>query len=72
MALSNSKPLSAGGPIEHLVLVLGHPMLVNAARDAVVQWRYKPTLLNGTPVEVMTPTSLSVFTLSQKGRGIES
>jgi protein TonB len=33
------------------------PQLDKAALDAVVQWRYTPTLLNGEPVElVMTVT----------------
>jgi protein TonB len=42
------------GTIENLQLLSGHPMLVAAARDAILQWRYKPTLLNGEPVEVIT------------------
>ena len=33
-------------------LICGHPLLVNAARQAVKQWKYQPTLLNGTPVDV--------------------
>lgn len=35
-------------------LVSGHPLLVQAAIDAVRQWIYDPTLLNGQPVEVVT------------------
>ncbi len=46
--------ISKSGSIENLQLVHGHPMLVAAARDAILQWRYKPTLLNGEPVEVIT------------------
>ena len=46
--------ISKEGNIEHLQLVRGHPLLVNAAREAVLQWRYRPTLLNGRPVEVIT------------------
>jgi protein TonB len=38
--------------------------LVAAAMDAVKQWRYKPTLLNGEPIEVMTTIDVN-FTLSQ-------
>jgi periplasmic protein TonB len=30
----------------------GHPLLIPAALKAVLQWRYEPTLLNGTPVAV--------------------
>ena len=35
-----------------------HPGLVQAATDAVRQWRYKPTLLNGEPVEVLTTVTV--------------
>jgi protein TonB len=37
---------------------------VNAAREAVLQWKYRPTLLNGQPVEVITDIIVN-FTLSQ-------
>jgi protein TonB len=30
----------------------GHPLLIPAALNAVLQWKYQPTLLNGTPVAV--------------------
>jgi protein TonB len=30
----------------------GHPILIPAALNAVLQWKYQPTLLNGTPVAV--------------------
>ncbi len=52
------------GVIENLQLIHGHPLLVNAARDAVLQWRYRPTLLNGQPVEVLTTITVN-FVLSQ-------
>lgn len=52
------------GTIQNLTLVSGHPLLVPAAREAVVQWLYKPTLLNGDPVEVVTQIDVN-FTLSQ-------
>ena len=39
------------GLIKSVKVVSGHPMLVNAAVEAVKQWRYRPTLLNGQPVE---------------------
>lgn len=42
------------GTIQNLQMVSGHPLLFQAARDAVKQWLYKPTLLNGQPVEVAT------------------
>jgi protein TonB len=51
------------GSIINLQLVSGHPMLVQSALDAVKQWRYKPYLLNGEPVEVDTEILVN-FTLS--------
>ena len=46
--------ISRDGTITSLVVVSGHPLLVGAALDAVKQWRYRPTLLDGEPVEVDT------------------
>jgi len=40
------------GHVSNIMLVSGHPLLVEAAKDAVSQWIYRPTLLNGDPVEV--------------------
>ncbi len=56
--------ISKDGNIENLQLVRGHPLLVQAAREAVLQWKYRPTLLNGQPVEVITDIIVN-FTLSQ-------
>jgi protein TonB len=42
------------GTIKAVKVVSGHPMLVAAASEAVKQWRYRPTLLNGQPVETET------------------
>jgi len=55
--------ISKDGSIENLTLVSGHPMLAPAAIDAVKQWKYKPYLLNGEPVEVDTEVQVN-FTLS--------
>jgi protein TonB len=52
------------GSIQNLTLVSGHPLLVQSATEAVKQWRYKPTLLNGEPVEVVTQIDVN-FTLNQ-------
>lgn len=46
--------ISAQGTIESLQVIDGHAMLVTAAMDAVKQWRYKPYMLSGQPVEVET------------------
>ena len=50
------------GVVKSLQVVGGHPMLVKAALSAVQQWRYRPTLLNGQPVEVIAPITVN-FTL---------
>lgn len=55
--------ISKDGSIENLQLVSGHPMLAPAAIEAVKQWKYKPYLLNGEPVEVDTEVQVN-FTLS--------
>jgi protein TonB len=52
------------GAIRNLQLVSGHPLLARAAIEAVQQWIYKPTLLNGNAVEVIAPIEVR-FTLSQ-------
>lgn len=52
------------GRIQNLTVVTGHPLLVQAALDAVRQWVYQPTLLNGEPVEVATEIDVN-FTLNQ-------
>jgi TonB family protein len=52
------------GLVAHLEVISGHPLLVPAALEAVKQWVYKPTLLNGQPVEVATQLDVN-FTLSQ-------
>lgn len=54
--------ISRDGAIENLTVISGHPLLIPAALDAVRQWRYQPTLLNGTPVEVITTVDVN-FTL---------
>ena len=40
------------GNVRELQVISGNPLLVEAARVAVLKWRYRPTLLNGEPVEV--------------------
>jgi TonB family protein len=52
------------GHVQNLQLLSGHPLLVEAARNAVTQWEYRPTLLNGSPVEVVTQVDVN-FTLPQ-------
>jgi TonB family protein len=52
------------GSVLSLQLVSGHPLLVESAREAVQQWMYKPTLLNGSPVEVITQIDVN-YTLTE-------
>ncbi len=55
--------ISKTGTIQELQVLSGHPLLIPAALSAVKQWRYRPTLLNGQPVEVVTQVDVN-FTLS--------
>jgi len=56
--------ISKTGTIENLRVVSGPPLLQQAALDAVKQWRYRPYLLNGEPIEVETTVNV-VFTLGR-------
>ena len=47
------------GTIQELRVLRGHPLLVKAALEAVRQWRYQPTLLNGEPIEVVTEITVN-------------
>jgi protein TonB len=52
------------GGIQNLrVISAASPLLIQSAIDAVKQWRYRPYLLNGEPVEVDTTITVN-FTLS--------
>jgi protein TonB len=55
--------LSKDGRIENLRVIDGPPLLRQAALDAVRQWIYSPTILNGKPVEVEAPIEVN-FTLN--------
>lgn len=51
--------ISRDGTIQDLRVVSGHPLLTRAAVEAAQQWRYRPTLLNGEPVEVITTITVN-------------
>jgi periplasmic protein TonB len=55
--------IAKDGSVEQVTFISGPPLLMRNAMDAVRQWRYQPTLLNGEPVEVDTTISV-VFTMS--------
>jgi TonB family protein len=52
------------GHVSQMSVVSGPPELVQSATEAVQQWVYKPTLLNGEPVFVQTTVDIN-YTLSQ-------
>jgi periplasmic protein TonB len=56
--------ISRDGRVSELQALSGHPLLVSTALEAVRQWRYSPTLLNGQAVEVETTITVS-FVLGQ-------
>jgi protein TonB len=56
--------ISKSGQVESLDVVSGHPLLIQSALDAVRQWRYQPTTLNGEAVEVDTTIDV-IFSLNQ-------
>jgi periplasmic protein TonB len=56
--------IDTNGRIQNLQLVSGHPLLVKAAKEAILEWRYRPTMLNGKAVEVLTTITVR-FALSQ-------
>jgi TonB family protein len=51
--------ISRDGSVEKLAIVSGPKELVRSAIDAVSQWKYKPYLLNGQPVEVETTINVN-------------
>ena len=52
------------GRVDHLRVVKSAPLLDGAALDAVRQWRYMPSVLNGQPVAVLMTVTVR-FTLSK-------
>ena len=55
--------ISKEGTIQNLRVISGHPLLTQSALDAVKQWRYRPYILNGEPVEVDTTVTV-IFSLA--------
>jgi protein TonB len=63
-----SATIATDGTVEALHYVSGPALLVQAAMNAVRQWRYEPTLLNGGPVAVETTIKV-IFVLGDSGGG---
>lgn len=55
--------IATDGTIQSLEVISGDPLLIRSALDAVRDWRYHPTLLNGQPIEVETHITV-IYTLS--------
>lgn len=55
--------IGTDGTVQQVIVLDGPAELVTAATDAVKQWVYKPTLLNGNPVQVETSITVN-FTLA--------
>jgi periplasmic protein TonB len=51
--------IGADGHVKSVKIEKGHPLLIKAASDAVMQWVYRPTLLNGVPVQNDTHITLN-------------
>jgi len=51
--------ISKAGDITKVQVLSGQPQLIKAASDAVKQWKYKPYLLNGEPVEIQTGVTIN-------------
>jgi protein TonB len=68
MGLSGRVELKAiigrDGRIHSLQVLSGHPAFINAAREAIEQWRYQPTMQGGEAVEVETRITV-IFTLNR-------
>ena len=47
------------GNVSDVTVIRGHPLLNQAAVDAVKQWKYSPTLLNGEPVPVVATVTVN-------------
>jgi protein TonB len=47
------------GRIAGARVLRGHPLLDRAALEAVEQWAYRPTLLNGAPVSVVMSVTVN-------------
>jgi protein TonB len=55
--------ISTAGKIESLEVISGDPLFIQSALVAVREWRYRPTILNGRPIEIDTHITI-IYTLS--------
>jgi len=51
--------ITGSGTVDSLRIISGNPLFYQSVLDAVKQWRYEPTLLNGEPIEVITTITVN-------------
>ena len=51
--------IAKDGTVKNLTVISGQPLLIPAAVDAVKQWVYRPTVLNGLPIEIETEIAVN-------------
>jgi protein TonB len=56
--------ISPSGTIESLEVISGDPLFIQSALSAVREWRYRPTILSGHPIEIDTHITV-IYTLSR-------
>jgi protein TonB len=54
--------IDKGGQVVGVSVISGHPLLTDAAVQAVQQWSYRPILLNGQPTDIVTTVTVN-FTM---------
>jgi periplasmic protein TonB len=59
--------ISREGDVSRRTNPSGHPLLIEAALEAVRQWKYKPTQLNGQPVEVVSSVEVQITLDNNQG-----
>ena len=51
--------ISESGTVDSLRIISGNPLFYQSVLDAVMQWRYQPTVLNGEPIDVITTITVN-------------
>ena len=51
--------ITGSGTIDNLRIISGNPLFFQSVLDAVKQWRYEPTILNGEPIDVITTITVN-------------
>src|ERR1700736_3827065 len=59
------------GSVQKIEVTKGHPLLIQAAMDAVAQWKFKPLVLNGQAVEMETTVNID-FQLPKRQKNTDS